>query len=98
MQAEIQISFTFRARDRELNGATQYPITSPMTFACTLAETNVPLERRRKVMKKIALIAALLVGSITSALAAPHTSAQNSAQDTYFDRTVDVGENGAGGN
>jgi hypothetical protein len=49
-------------------------------------------------MKKIALIAALLVGSITSALAAPHTSAQNGAQDTYFDRTVDVGENGAGGN
>ncbi len=49
-------------------------------------------------MKKIALIAALLVGSITSALAAPHSYAPNSAQESYFDRTVDVGENGAGGN
>jgi hypothetical protein len=48
-------------------------------------------------MKKIALIAALLVGSITSALAAPHTSAQNGAQESYSERTIDVGENGGGG-
>jgi hypothetical protein len=49
-------------------------------------------------MKKIALIAALLVSSITAASAAPHSNAPNGAQDTYFDRTVDVGENGGGGN
>jgi hypothetical protein len=48
-------------------------------------------------MKKFALIAALLVGSVTSAFAGTHSYAPNSAQDTYFDRTVDVGENGGGG-
>jgi hypothetical protein len=48
-------------------------------------------------MKKIALIAALLVSTITAASAAPHSYAPNAAQDTYFDRTVDVGENGGGG-
>ena len=49
-------------------------------------------------MKKLALIAALLVGSITSAFATPHSYAPNSAQDVYFERTIDVGENGGGGN
>jgi hypothetical protein len=48
-------------------------------------------------MKKIAFIAALLVSTITAASAAPHSYAPNSAQDTYFDRTSDVGENGGGG-
>ncbi len=48
-------------------------------------------------MKKFALIAALLVGSVTTALAASHSYAPNNAQDAYFDRTVDVGENGGGG-
>ncbi len=47
-------------------------------------------------MKKIALIAALLVSTITAASAAPY-SAPN-AQNSYFDRTVDIGENGGGGN
>ena len=48
-------------------------------------------------MKKIALIAALLVSTITAASANPHSYAPNNAQDAYFDRTVDVGENGGGG-
>ncbi|HLL27345.1 MAG TPA: hypothetical protein VKT73_06805 [Xanthobacteraceae bacterium] len=48
-------------------------------------------------MKKLTLIAALLVSSITAATAAPHSYAPNNAQDAYFDRTVDVGENGGGG-
>ena len=48
-------------------------------------------------MKKFALIAALLVGSVTTALAASHSYAPTNAQDAYFDRTVDVGENGGGG-
>ena len=48
-------------------------------------------------MKKFALIAALLVSSITAASASPHSYAPNSAQDAYFDRTSDVGENGGGG-
>jgi hypothetical protein len=48
-------------------------------------------------MKKIALIAALLVSTITAASAAPYAYNQNGAQETYFDRTVDVGENGGGG-
>ncbi len=47
-------------------------------------------------MKKIALIAALLVSTITAASAAPHSYAPN-AQDTYFDNSVDAGENGGGG-
>jgi hypothetical protein len=45
-------------------------------------------------MKKIALIAALLVSTLTAASASPHSYAPNSAQDAYFDRSVDVGENG----
>ena len=45
-------------------------------------------------MKKIALIAALLITSVTAASAAPHSYAPNNAQDVYFDRTTDVGENG----
>jgi len=45
-------------------------------------------------MKKIALIAALLVSTISAASAAPHASSLYGAQDNYFDRTVDVGENG----
>jgi hypothetical protein len=48
-------------------------------------------------MKKFALIAALLVSSITAASAAPHSYAPNNSQDVYFDRTTDVGENGGGG-
>jgi hypothetical protein len=48
-------------------------------------------------MKKLALITALLIGSITAASAAPHSYAPNGAQDTYFDRTTDVGESGGGG-
>ena len=48
-------------------------------------------------MKKLALIAALLVSSITAASAASHSYAPTSAQDAYFDRTSDVGENGGGG-
>lgn len=44
-------------------------------------------------MKKFALIAALLVSTITAAAAGPY-SAPTNAQDAYFDRTVDVGENG----
>jgi hypothetical protein len=48
-------------------------------------------------MKKFALIAALLVSSITAASAGSHSYAPNNAQDAYFDRTVDVGENGGGG-
>lgn len=47
-------------------------------------------------MKKIALIAALLVSTITAATAAPHTYSGNS-ENSYFDRTTDVGENGGGG-
>jgi len=47
-------------------------------------------------MKKFALIAALLISSITAASAAPY-SAWNSAQDHYFDHATDVGENGGGG-
>jgi hypothetical protein len=48
-------------------------------------------------MKKLILVAALLVSGITAASAAPQSYAPNSAQDTYFDRTIDVGENGGGG-
>jgi opacity protein-like surface antigen len=48
-------------------------------------------------MKKFALIVALLVSSITAASAASHSYAPTNAQDAYFDRTVDVGENGGGG-
>jgi hypothetical protein len=47
-------------------------------------------------MKKIALVAALLVSTITAASAAPHSYAPNGAQDTYFDRSTDVGEGGGG--
>ena len=45
-------------------------------------------------MKKFALIAVLLVSSITAASAGTHSYAPTNAQDAYFDRTVDVGENG----
>ena len=45
-------------------------------------------------MKKIALIAALFVSTITAAAAGTHSYPANTAQDAYFDRTVDVGENG----
>ena len=48
-------------------------------------------------MKKFALIAVLLVSSITAASAASHSYAPTNAQDAYFDRTVEVGENGGGG-
>jgi hypothetical protein len=44
--------------------------------------------------KKLALVAALLIGSIASAVAAPNT---NSQQGIQYDRAVDVGENGGGG-
>ncbi len=44
-------------------------------------------------MKKIALIAALLVSTITAASAAP-LSAPTNAQNAYFDHVVDTGENG----
>jgi len=47
-------------------------------------------------MKKIALIAALLVSTITAASAAPYSAP--GSQETYFDRTVDTGDNGGGGN
>ena len=49
-------------------------------------------------MKKIVLIAALLASGITAASAAPHSYPATNAQDVYFDRASDVGENGAGGN
>jgi hypothetical protein len=45
-------------------------------------------------MKKIALIAALLVSSITAASAGPY-SAPTNAQDAYFDRTSDAGAGGS---
>jgi len=47
-------------------------------------------------MKKFALIAALLVSSITAATAAPHS--YQGSQEIVSDRSTDVGENGAGGN
>jgi hypothetical protein len=40
--------------------------------------------------KKLALVAALLITSITAAAAAPGT-------DTQADRSINVGENGGGG-
>jgi hypothetical protein len=43
--------------------------------------------------KKLALITALLIGSITAAAATPN--AYN--QQPQIDRSVDVGENGGGG-
>lgn len=43
--------------------------------------------------KKLALVTALLIGSITAAAAAPGSTNQN----TQIDRSVDVGENGGGG-
>jgi len=52
---------------------------------------------KENVMKKIALIAVLLVTGITAASAAPHSYPATNAQDVYFDRASDVGENGAGG-
>jgi hypothetical protein len=44
-------------------------------------------------MKKIALIAALLVSTITVAVAAPQHD-----ETSYIERSTDVGENGGGGN
>ena len=44
-------------------------------------------------MKKFALIAALLIGSITAAVAGPHANDTNA----QYDRASDVGENGGGG-
>jgi hypothetical protein len=43
-------------------------------------------------MKKIALVAALLIGSLTAAFAGTHEYPAKNAQDAYFNRTVDVGE------
>jgi hypothetical protein len=97
MQADCHFWFTLCARDRELHAATQQPITSRMTFAFRFPPRTFTNEMKEIVMKKIALIAALLIGSITAAAAAPHSYAPNNSQDAYFDRTVDVGENGGGG-
>ena len=44
-------------------------------------------------MKKIALIAALLVSTITAASANP-LSAPTNPEQAYFDHVVDTGENG----
>ena len=43
--------------------------------------------------KKLALITALLIGSLTAAAAGPNTF----SQPNQIDHTVDVGENGGGG-
>jgi hypothetical protein len=43
--------------------------------------------------KKLALITALLIGSITAAAAGPNSF----TQQNQIDRSVDVGENGGGG-
>jgi hypothetical protein len=43
--------------------------------------------------KKIALITALLIGSLTAAAAGPNSY----SQQNQTDRSVDVGENGGGG-
>ena len=49
-------------------------------------------------IKKLALITALLIGSISAAVAAPHSYENtNSQQGIQFERAVDVGENGGGG-
>jgi hypothetical protein len=42
-------------------------------------------------MKKIALIAALLVSTITAASAGPSSDAPNNAENAYFERTSNAG-------